>query len=431
MNRITEITRRDIIDLFRGGYIESSWLFEDQRVRYPYHGRLSEIDFLKKLYPLDKMPPSFDTRCKNAEDEIWRHTIANDDWDSDWVFEDDRFELLRGSDDVLLKFLCAIFHPENRNETGSWQVFLTRINSSIRQDGYELYDNGERISGRTVFAWRMLTPEERAVEGRFLPFSLRHKKALEDKVISISTISKKLRGDFSRLFDRYNDSIERTTETNWNYSIDRKGAAIADIKEYYIPKAFDSNKKYVETDDLGQFVVNNYPYYVFDAIEFFARCDCPDTFASEVNLLFQNAGLSYRLLGGKIEAAQMRLQTKEVIREVGLKELVGQATTLYYSSNLSDKQIAVEKLWDAFERLKTYYGDKKTSADRIIADMADGNDHYAKLLSDEFKVLTAIGNEYRIRHHETDKIEITDTNYHAYFFQRCFALIDLVLKYLK
>jgi len=36
-----------------------------------------------------------------------------------------------------------------------------------------------------------------------------------------------------------------------------------------------------------------------------------------------------------------------------------------------------------------------------------------------------------IRHHETDKKEIIDNNYYDYFYQRCFALINLALKYLK
>lgn len=431
MNNITEITRRDIIELFRRGFAESEWMLDNQRVFYPYHGRLTEIEFLKKLYPLDEMPSSFDTRCKNAGDEIWRHTVANNDWNSDWFFEDDRFELLKGSDDALLKFLCAVFHPENRNETGRWQVFLAKINEFMRNDGYELYDNGERISRRSIYKWRKLTSEEIASAGRFLPFSLRHKKSIDDKVITIPTISKKVRKDILELFDRYNDSIYRTTDTSWNYSVCRKEAIFADLKEYYSPKAFDENNNYVVTDDLGHFVMNNRQYCVFDAIEIFARCDCPDSFSSEVNLLLQNADLAYKILGGKIEATQVRLETKEIIREIGLKELVEQATTLYNSSNHSDKQLAVEKLWDAFERLKTYYGDKKTSADRIITNMANGDDNYAKLLKDEFKALTDIGNNYRIRHHEMDKIGITDTNYHRYFFQRCFALVDLTLKYLK
>ena len=50
MNNITEITKRDIFDLFQKGYIESCGFLDDQHVSYPYHGRLSEIDFLKKLY---------------------------------------------------------------------------------------------------------------------------------------------------------------------------------------------------------------------------------------------------------------------------------------------------------------------------------------------------------------------------------------------
>jgi len=45
-----------------------------------------------------------------------------------------------------------------------------------------------------------------------------------------------------------------------------------------------------------------------------------------------------------------------MIKEAGLKELIDQACLLYRSINITDKQIAIEKLWDAFERLKTYYG---------------------------------------------------------------------------
>ena len=92
MRNITEITRRDIFDLFQKGYVESNWLSGDQRISYPYHGRLSEIDFLKKVYPLDKML-STDERFENAEGDIWHHTVNNDDWESDWVFSDYRFEL--------------------------------------------------------------------------------------------------------------------------------------------------------------------------------------------------------------------------------------------------------------------------------------------------------------------------------------------------
>jgi len=45
--------------------------------------------------------------------------------------------------------------------------------------------------------------------------------------------------------------------------------------------------------------------------------------------------------------------------------------------------------------------------------------------------LTSIGNKYRIRHHETDKIDITDVRYYDYLFNRCLSLIALAIKYLQ
>ena len=89
MNRITEITKRDILDLFRNG-LEIEEFFETKTVIYYYFGRFEEIDFLKRLYDLGKMP-SNDSRFINAEQDIWQHTVNNDDYPYCWVFEDERF----------------------------------------------------------------------------------------------------------------------------------------------------------------------------------------------------------------------------------------------------------------------------------------------------------------------------------------------------
>lgn len=48
MNRITEITRRDILDLFRNGLVIDEF-FETKTIIYYYWGRLTEVDFLKRL----------------------------------------------------------------------------------------------------------------------------------------------------------------------------------------------------------------------------------------------------------------------------------------------------------------------------------------------------------------------------------------------
>lgn len=87
-------------------------------------------------------------------------------------------------------------------------------------------------------------------------------------------------------------------------------------------------------------------------------------------------------------------------------------------------EIAVEKLWDAFERLKTYYSstlDKKKSVNKIICDMSSNLKPYEEIFEKEFHELTAIGNNFRIRHHETTKTDIEDNRHYDYFYKRCLA----------
>ena len=112
---------------------------------------------------------------------------------------------------MLLDFLCAVFHPENRFEQGYWKSYFDKINNNLRVDGYELYES-DKISQRSVYSWRKLTQEESA-SGRFIPFSVRNKKAIEAKSLNLSTISKKSRSEIVKLFNRYDEDLYETTET--------------------------------------------------------------------------------------------------------------------------------------------------------------------------------------------------------------------------
>ena len=86
VSRISEITKRDILDLFKHG-IDIPDVWGTQRATYNYYGRLEEIEFLKRLYNLKSMP-SLDSRFPDAEREIWQHTVNNNDYPFCWVFED-------------------------------------------------------------------------------------------------------------------------------------------------------------------------------------------------------------------------------------------------------------------------------------------------------------------------------------------------------
>ena len=120
------------------------------------------------------------------------------------------------------------------------------------------------------------------------------------------------------------------------------------------------------------------------------------------------------------------------VKELGTRELLQEAIAYYKEPRPGNRQIAVEKMWDALERLKTYYqSDKKTSTDKIITDMAGVEAEYIELFTAEFDALRKIGNSFRIRHHERDKIDISDPRHYDYLFNRCLSLTALEIKYLQ
>jgi hypothetical protein len=131
----------------------------------------------------------------------------------------------------------------------------------------------------------------------------------------------------------------------------------------------------------------------------------------------------------KTEAANI-----EAIKEEGIKNLLLESIELYKNPRPELHKLATEKIWDAFERLKTVFlskdVDKKRSANKVIDIIANGDKDYAELLQEEFIAVTKIGNNFRIRHHETDKKEIVDVRYYDYFYNRCFALIALAIKFI-
>lgn len=95
--------------------------------------------------------------------------------------------------------------------------------------------------------------------------------------------------------------------------------------------------------------------------------------------------------------------------------------------------MATEKVWDAFERIKTYYQqyDKKTSADRLLDVISKGDADYKAMLQEEFSALTKLGNRFRIRHHETDKKDIGCNEHYGYLFHRCLSVLKLATSVLS
>lgn len=139
--KISEITRRDIIDSLRAE-------------KFCWNGRLEETEFLSRIFDLKSLP-SNDFRFPDATGDIWQHRVNNFDWDDDWVFYDDRLNLMRGDDEIFLRFLCETVHPVVRPDVSEVQKIVQMYNTYLTIDGFKMVER-TRISGRPVFAGRFV-----------------------------------------------------------------------------------------------------------------------------------------------------------------------------------------------------------------------------------------------------------------------------------
>lgn len=140
---ISEFTKQNIIDALRL-----------EKVRW--HGCIEEIQFLDRLYNLNTLP-SKDSRYQNAKQDIYQHRVAygNKDWDDDWIYEDPRFNLLRGTTECFLNFLCAMVHPLVRPNSDEATNLVKLFNENLASDGWKIVER-MRIAGQPIFAAHQL-----------------------------------------------------------------------------------------------------------------------------------------------------------------------------------------------------------------------------------------------------------------------------------
>ena len=164
----------------------------------------------------------------------------------------------------------------------------------------------------------------------------------------------------------------------------------------------------------------------------------PEKFVEDINRIFSRNGLTYELSeSGAIErtvpAPMADLVNRSSFRtgDSDLDGLLDTAIDRFLSPKPEARQDALEKLWDAFERLKTIEGgkDKKARAtaliDRATSDVAPV---FRSVIGTEFKAMTKVGNELRIRHSEVGHEPVGETGEKDYLFMRLYALVWLMLK---
>jgi hypothetical protein len=159
-------------------------------------------------------------------------------------------------------------------------------------------------------------------------------------------------------------------------------------------------------------------------------------FVADVNFIFARNGLAFDLTcDGLVERI-----VPEALREalagslfrtgdVETDRLLHNARRQFTSPHLDARRDALEKLWDAFERLKTLEpgSDKRARANALL-DQAASATRFRTLLGEEAKALTEIGNSFRIRHSETTQEILSASEQIDYLFHRMFAFVRLLLK---
>src|SRR6185312_13689899 len=93
------------------------------------------LDFLSKIWNLETMD-SEDNRFKNAREDIWQHTINNQDWNYRELFID-RLKLIE-DDEKFDSFIETILSPECRKDADEIMRFVLITNSYIEKFEYAL-----------------------------------------------------------------------------------------------------------------------------------------------------------------------------------------------------------------------------------------------------------------------------------------------------
>ena len=151
-------------------------------------------------------------------------------------------------------------------------------------------------------------------------------------------------------------------------------------------------------------------------------------FSDEINQVLKE--LNFQILDGKVETSVSDVIIEEPFQDDNLKSLIQQAGSFYKERNDASLQFAIEKLWDALERIKTLNGAHKENFININFKNIGEDKNFKERIDKEYKELTEIGNKFQIRHFETDKIPILDRRILEYLYARCSALLNLTLKFI-
>lgn len=159
-------------------------------------------------------------------------------------------------------------------------------------------------------------------------------------------------------------------------------------------------------------------------------------FRESVNRIFSRNGLAYDLQkNGKIKRLAPPILNEALATAVfntgdsKLDAMLESARQKYLSPDPTIRRESLEKLWDAWERVKTIeHGPNKKTQTRLLLEKAASEPKFREVLENEAVKLTEIGNTFHIRHSETSQVPLEKDEHVDYLFHRLFSIIQLLLR---
>lgn len=161
-----------------------------------------------------------------------------------------------------------------------------------------------------------------------------------------------------------------------------------------------------------------------------------EDFRMTVNRIFARNGVAFEMLpNGRIERVLPPVLGEELKRTLfntgdrTLDNMLDECRAKFSDRNPLVRREALERLWDAWERLKSLADprDKKRSI-KVILDAVTSVPSLRERLETEATELNSIGNSHLIRHSEISQVPVIDVDQVDYLFHRLFAMIQLMLR---
>jgi hypothetical protein len=160
-----------------------------------------------------------------------------------------------------------------------------------------------------------------------------------------------------------------------------------------------------------------------------------ERFANEINRLFERNGIAFQFQHGEVERMvptvlqEVLTQAQFNTGDTFLDQLLSTAREKFLNRDLIVRREALEKVWDAWERLKSLSDPQnKRNSIKLLLDRGASEPSLRARIETEARELTDIGNDFFIRHTEVTKIPITESVHVDYLFHRMFSLIRMLLK---